>query len=224
MRSLIAAAIAVLLSACASVHNSEQAAVIGGEAIDGLQVSAVQVNNSSKEPFLLLTVTFENKSDKWIRVASTETPMSEEVASKVSVVVGNDLVDWGKAQAARKELDKHNEKMAQLGLAIAGAAVAVGSAANGDSGGAAVGVGAIAGAQGWAAGSAISASRSSANNAKWVPDNHLHAPFSIPGRGFMRKWILYNVPVGVRFTELPVIVKTVDGKTTTLNMKVGRDD
>lgn len=211
----------ILLSACASVHNSPEAKTVEGETVDGLNVSAIQVNDSGEEPFLLLTVTFENKSDKWIRVASVDTPMSEEVASKISIVVGNDLIDWGKAQAAKKELNEHNEKMTQLGLAVVGAAVAVGSAANGNQNGAAAGLATMGVAQGWAAGSAISKARANAMNAKWVPDDHLLAPFSIPGRGFMRKWILYNVPVGVRFKELPVKVTMVDGKVTTLNMKVG---
>lgn len=210
---------AVILNACATIHNGEVGKTVAGETVEGLDLSATQVNDPKKEPFFLSTVTFENKSDKWIRITQIEPVIGKDLASKISVVLGDDLKDWAMARADREQMEAHNKQMAQLAIMGAGTVAAV-AASGRNSGIATGGLIAVSGTYGWVISDAISASRSKARNPNWVPDSHVQTPFAVPGKSFVRKWILFNVPLGVRLSEIPFKILTADGRQTIINVKV----
>lgn len=72
MRILVVAAVALALSACASIHEGNLAEPVSGDGNRDLVISGVELNNQMTEPFALLAFTFENKSDDWIRIARVD--------------------------------------------------------------------------------------------------------------------------------------------------------
>lgn len=222
MKPLILSIMLSVLTACATVHNGELAQRESGDAIDGLLVSATELSDPAKESFSMIAMTFENQTDKWIRVEKAELVIDEKAAKMISVVVGTDLLDWASAMQARSELEAHNQQMTQLGLAGLGAAVAVVGSAKQDSTAIAAGLGVMTATEAWMVSDAIVNSRSVAQNPKTLPGSHLYTPFAVPGKMFLRRWVLINKPVGKALTEFPIAVTTVDGKREIMTVKLNK--
>ena len=45
-----------------------------------------------------------------------------------------------------------------------------------------------------------------------VPGHHLYTPFAVPGKMFLRKWLLINKPVGTMVNNLVIEFETVEGQ------------
>jgi len=208
-----------LLTACASVHKGNMAEQTGGDKVDGLLISAVELSDPSKEGFSMIAFNFENQSQEWMKFEKAEVEIDEHAAKTVSVVRGKDLVDWSAAMAARQELQKQNREMAQLGLVALGAVAVVASGGK-NNGAALAGAGALGAAEGWALADAIRYGQMRAENPKADPDNYIYSSFSVPPKMFLRKWVLLNKPVGKQITILPIIVTFVDGRQVNMNVKL----
>lgn len=113
-----------------------------------------------------------------------------------------------------------NREMAQLGLASLGAVAAVGGAAQGNRNMAVGGTALVAGVAAVSAADEISMKRGKATNPNFVPDQHIYRPFSVPGRLFVRKWILLNKKVSQRINALPLEITYVDGKKEVRNATI----
>lgn len=201
---------------CASVHSDHKAVHKEGDQIDGLIVSAEELTDPSEEAFSMITVNFENKTDHWMRIDKVDVIIGKDLADKVSVVLGQDLVDWSSAMEARAQVERHNRQMTQLSLAYLGAAAAMAGAYDRDRTTTIAGAASVSASQVWVISDAIRSSRKIADNPKTIPQNHLNRRFSVPGKLFLRRWVLLNKPVGVRITELPLKITMVDGRTTTM--------
>jgi hypothetical protein len=206
---------------CASVHEGRIAESKGPDKIAGLVISAEELTDPGAESFSMVSVTFENKTEEWLRVDKVEVLIGEALADKVSIVVGQDLKDWVSAMEARGRMEQHNRAMAQLGLVAVGG-VALAAAGRGDTGLALAGGVAVLGANAWMMTDIIKASHASATEAQTLPDNHVLRPFAIPGKMFLRRWLLINKPMGKRIASLPLAIHTVDGRSGIVEMNLKR--
>ncbi len=210
----------VLTTGCASIHPGERAKNIAGDQIGEMIVSAEEVTNPMEEAFSMISITFENKSGSWLRIDEAEVVIDPALADKVSLIKGNDLRDWAIAMEERARVENHNRQMSQLGLAFVGAAAAVAGSRSSNASAYQAGAGTVAASQIWMASDLISYSKSSANRPEATPAKHLENPFSVPAKMFMRRWVLLNKPIGQRITDLPIRIKTVDGRETKLMVKL----
>lgn len=217
MRALLVFS-ALLLSACATVHPGEFAKPVSGETDKGLLISGEQLNDSNEEPFQLVGITFENQTDQWLRIEKVDVVISAKNVTSHSLVLGKDLVYWAEAKAARAAL---KEKENRLALAMLGGAVAAtaGAASRNDTL-LLSGVGVYLAAGTWAISDSVRAEVRAGENPKTVPDTHIHTPFSVPGQGFMRRWVLLNIPRGEAFVTVAVNIQYTDGRSEVRSIKV----
>lgn len=221
MKNLIAMmTILVILSGCASVHPGKRADSFSGDKISEMVVSAEEVTDPMREAFSMISITFENKGDTWLRIDEAEILIDPELADKVSLIKGKDLRDWSIAMEERARLEQHNRQMSQLGIAVVGATAALVGDHNNNTALTAAGAGSVVASQTWILSDAFSYSRNLANRPEAVPEKHLNQKFSVPAKMFMRRWVLLNKPIGQRITDLPIRVKTVDGRETNLMVKL----
>ncbi len=200
-----------MMAACATIHPGVK--VPPKSETLPLAISAQTLEGRPSETFQLVEVTLENVAPTWVKVDKSEVVIDHPETSKVSLVVGKDLVDWAKAMELRSNQENHNKNMWQLGLVGLGAITALTSPIGSDSqkaGLAAAGVG-----TGWMAVDSVDKSHKKGTRVNHVPDNHLCEPFAIPGKMYLRRWVLINKPVGTMLDKLVVRFETVDGEKET---------
>ena len=212
--------VTILLSACASVHPGKEALQIGGDMIPGLKVSAEELSDPSEEAFSMIAVTFENQSSEWIKVEKVDVLIEEKYADKISVVVGNDLQSWASAMEARESLRRQNTQTGSLGLTLSGLTLAAVGAGAKNRGLLGAGVLAAVVGQGWRLSDSLHAWYAGAEDPKAVPSDYVTQPFAVPGKMFLRRWLLLNKPVGQQVTVLPIAVLLVDGRREVLNVRL----
>ncbi len=212
--------LSLALAACASVHPGEQAEPIGGDTIPGLKVSAQELSDPAEESFSMIALTFENQAPDWLKVEKVDVLIDEKYADKISVVVGDDLKSWASAMEARERLKKQNREAGQLGLTLGGVTLAAIGAASKNDGLMGAGLVGAAAGEGWALSDAVHNWYATAENPKAVPADYVTQPFSVPGKMFLRRWLLLNKPVGQHVTVLPIAVKLVDGRREILNVRL----
>ncbi|MFN7824952.1 MAG: hypothetical protein ACK5P6_06295 [Pseudobdellovibrionaceae bacterium] len=200
--------LAILITGCATTHPGTIGTTAAGSASLPLKVSAETVDNDYKSPFHLIEVTFENTSENWVKIHRSEVLLGNPAESKLSVVLGRDLRDWAQAKQLQLLKDEHNRKLLQAGIATAGA-VAISS---NDQGIANTGAIALVGTSAWAVSDVIRQGYQKAEQSEKVPDNHLYQSFSVPGKMFLRKWILINKPSHILIKKLALEVETVEGE------------
>lgn len=203
---------------CASKHFDHKAEKVSGDAIEGLIVSGADITGTQKEAFSMIALTFENTTGEWIRIEKAEVMIGKDLADRVSSVVGKDLEDWASAIEARAILEKQNREMTHIGFAYGSAALAIAGATSNGNGSEATLFGAAAYTLtlDWAMLDLIKWSKADAQNPKALPQNHIERSFSIPGKLFLRRWVLLNKPLDARITEIPLKISLIDGRTTTL--------
>ena len=220
IRISILAAAGLAFAACASVHPGNMAKQSDGVPIDGLVVSAEELSDPGREAFSMISLTFENQTANWLRIDKIEVLMDEPTAKVVSVVLGQDLKDWASAMEARAQMEKHNREMTQIGLAAVGAVAAAAGGASHNQNAALLGLSVLGASEAWMITDAIRYKIARAENTKTYPEDHLYHPFSVPGKMFLRRWLLLNKPVGKRVTSLPIAVTMVDGKREVLTVSL----
>lgn len=208
----------LLFSACASVHPGHESIRDAVSDELGLKISARKIDDDANDSFSLVEVTLENQNDEWVKVASAEIPIDQPASSKVSVVVGKDLVDWADAVAERDKLQKHNRAVVES-IAMIGGATAIAVSGNRPNVGNTLGAVVYTGAFGFYLTDIFSNGRRRAESPGTLPDHHLYTPFSIPGRLFTRKWLVLNRPVGTTVSTLGMNLETVDGKKAHYTVK-----
>jgi hypothetical protein len=205
--------IAAVLTSCASTHPGISATSISNNSNLPLKISAENVDEPSGTAFQLISFTFENLSDRWVRINSVKVLTDE--SSRMSVVTGNDLKDWGKAMSFKLKKDEHNDSMAQTSLLLAGAAAMSAGSGSDNSNLATAGAIAMIGSSAWVVGDVIKASLVAATQAETLPDNHVSHPFSVPGKLFIRRWVLLNKPSDSVVRKVAIDVETIGGERDT---------
>ncbi len=204
------------LIACATTHPGRIAVQTTTDKKLPIIVSAQSINTAARDVFQLVEITVENTSDSWVRFSREEVVMNDELKTKLSVVLGRDLHDWGQATAF--QLNKDNQNRGLLQGAILGAGlVAIGSN-NSDT--AALGSAAASAGYIWAVSDIVKADMRKAEGVKGVPDNHFYAPFSVPPRMFIRRWLLLNKPANTLVSSLVVEFETVEGEKESYAVKL----
>lgn len=212
---LMMAALPFFAFGCATVHPGHKANQVSGDPINGLEISVEELTDPSTEAFSMYSITFENTSADWSRIQGVDVVIGPEVADKVSVVRGQDLVDWASAMQARADLERHNQSMTQFTIAMLAAGAAVASKNEQQY---MAGLSGVAAVQAWVWADIINDSKFAAQTPKAVPANHIGRPFSIPAKLFLRRWVLLNKPIGQRITELVLQVHFVDGRSSVVNV------
>lgn len=201
---------------CASVHPGHKAVTSNNAPpVLPIIVSANNIESSKNSTYQLIEVTIENKSGSWFRAKSSKLIINNPSESGVSVIVGNDLKDWGKAMAFKNKMDKHNNDIAMGSLAAAGTAALIAGADNNNSNLTKAGSVAILSAEVWGLTEVINESLRNAEGVQAVPENHLYHSFSIPGKMFVRKWLLLNKPIDKVVNKLVLEIESNDNEKDT---------
>ena len=204
-------AIELSLVGCATTHPGFKGKSLSkGERLP-LVVSGKSIDSGAGQPFQLVEVTFENTSDDWLRVSKTELVIANPAESKLSVVLGKDLSDWAEAKRFQLQKDEYNKELVQSGVMVAGATAVMVGTHNKSSAVAGLGALAVLGSVGWAVSDAISSSYHHATETNKAPDQHLYQSFSVPGKLFLRRWILLNKPSDKIINKLVFELETVEG-------------
>ena len=208
---------------CASVHPGNSAKAETANAKIPLKVSAELGDRQDGQGYALIYVTFENVGDRWAKITETNVKFANGDASKLSVVVGQDLVDWASAVETTRELEKHNRSVVETALLIAGGAAVIG--AGGHDGAAAslargIGAAAVVGTGAYMVGNSIADAKHRQERTSWVPEHHLYQPFAVPAKLFVRRWILINKPASENLKTLAFEVKTAEGEKEVYNVSL----
>lgn len=218
MRNLVLGLGLVALTGCATIHEGQMGKIRDGDQISGMKISAQETSDPRNSPFSLFTVTIENESDDWMRIDSIEADFDAEMAKTHSVVLGDDLTSWAEANAEMQRLKDYNKEWMKTGLFSAGLVAALVSAHNGSTAGTVAGTGVVAGVSGYSVGQRIIRNHHKIIHANTIPEKHLYRPFSVPGKLFVRRWLLINKPSGHALTALALTIKTIDGKVSRVNL------
>lgn len=213
--NLISFAVAVLLSACASIHPGKMGKVSDGDKETTVFISAQRQSDASDDHYDFVTFTLENKSDQIVRVLETEINFNSEDAKKTNILVGKDLGTWIEAFKAEQERKKHNRNIGQIAMIIGGAVLGIAGSATDNTALKVVGTGTMVGGSVWSISDSVSNSIGEAQNAKKVPDTHVYAPTSIPAGKYVRRWVVLQKPkdTDVRKIQLKVIYENHVEKT-----------
>ncbi|PKL39072.1 MAG: hypothetical protein CVV44_09405 [Spirochaetae bacterium HGW-Spirochaetae-1] len=217
------------LISCASIHSGYYAEQIddNGRVINkkktdiGLVVSAKEDTDLSSKYFGLVNLTFENKSQGWIRIKKVTIDFFSEVANEnVKFTSGNDLALWQEAIIKRNEIREHNRDMFLASVAIIGTTVAMSSDNKAlKAAGAFTGLGAL---------TSLTVNEynkvlHNIENAKIFPRNHLFAEeFVVPPGLFSKKWVLLNTTNHRKTGFLNfflITYETDDGKKETIKLQ-----
>lgn len=208
------------LMACATTHPGNQGQSLNKDSRLPFKISAQTIEESQEESFQLIEVTLENTSENWLKVNRSQIVIDNPAESKLSVVLGKDLKDWAQAMSLRLQKDEHNKQLLRLGLTAAGAvAMGVGSK-NDDSALVAAGALTVVGTYAWAVTDVIRQSYQAAEQSEKVPENHIYQPFSVPGKMFLRRWVLLNKPYKSVVNNLVLELETVQGEKDTYEIKL----
>lgn len=209
---------AVFTASCASTHEGNVGQSVGGTTINGMVLSAANIENNKKVPFQLIEVTIENTSDDWLRIHQTQMYVADPAQSKISAVVGPDLKAWAEAKRFQLLKDRHNDEIAQSALLLGGSVLATNS--KDGSGAQAAGALMAVGSAAWIVTDAIQYSLAQATQSEKVPENHIFHSATVPGKSFIRRWLLVNRPSGVQLRNVVLLIETVDGKKEYVDIKL----
>ncbi|OFZ29328.1 MAG: hypothetical protein A2622_07890 [Bdellovibrionales bacterium RIFCSPHIGHO2_01_FULL_40_29] len=201
--------LAAFLYSCASTHPGKEGHALDGKARLPIKISAEILDENAKDPFQLIEVTFENTSDEWLRITKNSVIIDNPADSRVSVVLGQDLIDWASAIELRQKKEQHNKELLQAGLIIGSALV--GGANKNNSVGTAAGVTMVA-TSAWVVADTIRMQIKKVEGINKVPDTHLNHSVMIPGQTFARRWVLLNKPANTKINRLVVQTETIDGQ------------
>ncbi len=220
LKLLFTIAFASQFIACASTHPGNEGVSLKSDSHLPLKISAQTIENAEGESFQLIEVTLENTSENWVKINRSRVVISNPAETQISVVLGQDLNDWAQAMQLRFQKDEHNKKLLQLGLVTAGAIAVAAGSKNNDANLAAAGSAAVLGTYAWAVTDVIRQAYKKVEQSEKVPDNHIYRPLSVPGKMFLRRWVLLNKPAHSLVGTLVLDLETLDGEKNTYAIKL----
>ena len=205
------------IAGCASVHPGNKGNELNHKKMNDLIVSAERVNEFSDPTLSFISITMENKSDKWIKINNTDFNCGEKCNKKVSIIVGDDLLSWAKAKKDQMDLKKHNEKIFLGGLTAGGLLLSILSH-NEDlmmSGIVVAGAGAVTNVI-----TDLNRDKIKLESNKWVPEEHVFSNISVPTSLFPRKWILVSHQKGFDIGAFILKFKTIEDEELKYLIKI----
>lgn len=196
----------LLVMGCATTHPGAIGSSLKNNLNLPVKISAETIDGGINDAFQLISVTFENTSDRWVKISSARFALNGP--TNISVVTGEDLQQWGQAMQFKLLKDQHNKEVAQT-IILTGGTIAMSS---NDKGTRLAGALATLGVLGWAVTDVVTTSYNKATQAEQFPENHLSHPFSVPGKLFVRRWILINKPSNTMVEKIVVDVETISGE------------
>jgi len=219
----------ISLISCASLHSGyyaeqidEKGNVIKKKKTDiGLVISAKEDPDLSSKYFGFINLTFENKSQEWIRIKKVSIDLlSEEANKNVKFTSGNDLTLWQEAVIKRNEIREYNRELLLASIAVIGTTVAMTSDNKGvKAAGAFTGLGAL---------TSLTVNEfnkviNNIENAKIFPRTHLFSEeFIVPPGLFTKKWVLLNTTNHKKtgfLKSFHITYETDDGKKETIKLQ-----
>lgn len=216
MKFLLLAVLLTVVS-CASTHPGRVGEELHNQKKDEFIVSAEVVPEFSDPTLSFVSITMENKSDKWMRIKTAEFSCGEECNKKVNIIVGEDLVVWAKSKKEQIAINNYNSDLLRGAFAASGLILA--AVAENDS----LKTAGVVVAGGAAAGSVVSSlskDKKRVENPNWVPEEHIYMPASVPTSLFTRKWILVNHPKDFDMKAFLLRLKTVEDEELTYVFKI----
>lgn len=180
-----------------------------------IKVSARTVDSDPESTFELIEFTIENVSENWLKISHSKVLIDDPAKSRLSVVLGDDLAAWAEAAHFKYNQDAYNRSMLQSGLIGLGAA-AVMAGGKGDVG--SLGKAAFIGGTAWIAGDVVAGQYQSATGVETKPKNHLYEPMNIPGKMYIRRWVLLNKPAKVRIRDIAFQLEDINGLVGTYSV------
>jgi hypothetical protein len=214
-----AAATVVFLFSCASTHPGNIGKTAQQNQALPLIVSAETIDGNSNDAFQLIELTLENTSSSWVRINRGEVPI-QDPSTHVSLVVGKDLRTWAQAMEQRLKKDEYNRELLQTALIVGGSVAAVAGARSDAPGVAAVGAATAVGGYIWAVSDTLKTALRSAEKVDELPENHFKTACSVPGKMFIRRWVLLNKPAGTMIHDFYVEIENTDGEREGYAIKI----
>lgn len=211
------------LTSCASIHSGNIAVQSDNNAAKsklGIVVSGKEDTSLASKYFGIVNFTFENTTQKWVRVKKISVDFGDQALSNaVKVPLGHELQAWLEAAQENRAIRQYNTDLV-LGTIAAGATVTAAASRSRE-------LTAIAGAT--AAGSLMTLSvdhinrqRDALQVAKMVPDSHLYSSvFVIPPGMHTKKWIVFQTETPETIPlikELFITYETDRGQTERLKL------
>jgi len=217
--------LAILLSSlffisCASTHPGVIGKSIQASPNLNLQISAQWNRDYSDDSNIFVDFTFQNLSGTWAHIDQVDVDFPNDSNTTHNMIVGNDLKAWADSFTIRKRKEDHNFSMGVAGLIATGAILMVAAAASGGRSGSSSSNGlAIAGASAYTLGTGAAVVRGVSDKVKsaergfTVPESHILAPVTIPSSGFAQRWLIVNIPAGVKAGAkmMRLRIRTVEG-------------
>ena len=189
-----------LLTSCASIHSGNFAKFLnkdgkvssGKKSSSGIIVSGQEVKSMSSKYFAQLDLTFENTTDKWIKIDHIDLSYNNSELNKLmKIPVGEKLISWAKAAQQNQEISNYNTNLA-LGAVTGMATGAMLLSKNRSMSIAAQGVFAV--SSGSLTYRSIVKTLNQVELAKVVPASHLlNSPIHIPPGLHVKKWITVHL-------------------------------
>jgi hypothetical protein len=211
---------ALLLTACASVHNGNTGKSTAQKELIPLKISAHSIDGKKSDGLQLIEITLENTSGDWLKFEKAKLVIDETSENKISAVLGSDLKSWAQAAAARQKVEEHNKSMIQGGLILAGTVASMASGSKNGANIAKAGTAVVVGTYAWVVSDAIKASIDEAERSEKIPENHVYNSAAIAPKMYLRRWILLNKPVGQMLNNLVLEFETVEGEKESYAIKI----
>lgn len=212
MKKLIIFCTLCLNLSCASIHKGNPAQAKNQLNPINLKLSAESLETNADEPFQLIEITFENLSNNWIKIYRSELIFDNTTQADVSVVQGSDLRDWAQAVKAQNKIYNYKKKLTQAGMLAAGSLTALAGASSNDRKLKELGIISAVSVTAWVISDILRSLFFVSEGGAQNPENHLYQPFAVPGKLFMRRWVLLNKPVNTEIKKLNLKLETVEGE------------
>ena len=219
IRLMVSVCLIAGLSHCASVHPGNDAVRYQGNELP-LRVSAESIENDPDDAQALVELTFENKGAEWVKIDHVEVVLNGEAAKHYGVVVGKDLVSWAEARNEKLKLEEQHRQAILGVLALTNVALAATSTIIDDKSPGAV---ASRDLSLQTANNLVDASTNEKADAtrrqledavRWSPSHHVYEPFAVPGKLFLRRWLLLTKPTNVKLGRVVFNLHTSAGEET----------
>lgn len=218
MRNLLSIALSLTMVSCASVHGNRTAVHKAGVELP-LVITAQEVEEYSDPYHRLIDFTFENTSERWMRFEDVEFEFKNSADVEHNVIVGEDLKAWAESYRIKKSVENYNDSLGIAAAILTGTFMVI--ASNLDPKGAAVGVGLQAAGTGAGIYKGVSAARLEAQVSALVPEGHAYRSFSIPPKGYARRWLLVNTPQKMIVKKFTMSLRSVEKGDATYNVPLG---
>ena len=218
---LLIPAILLIITSCAHIHPGDLGQELNDKYKDELLVSAEIISDFSDPTMSFVSITLENKSDKWIRIKNAEFNCGVDCNDKVNVIVGDDLITWAKVKNEQIAMNDENASIVRSGISAAGLVVAI---LGTNSGTVATGAAVATVGLGAESISELSKNKTQLETAKWVPEKHIYSPTIIPSSLFTRKWLLISHPKNYKIKAFSLKMTTIDDENLTYILKIKRSD